>query len=103
MPAISVSIKKRGDYFLFDVGEDSIILSKGSDNIIHGFHNVCRHRGARVAEQPLGNLKTFVCPYHSWVYNSDSSLKAARNMEIKEGFDASCYGLKMYRSISFKD
>jgi phenylpropionate dioxygenase-like ring-hydroxylating dioxygenase large terminal subunit len=87
-------LNNSGDYFLFDVGEDSIILSKGSDNIIHGFHNVCRHRGARVAEQPQGNRKTFVCPYHGWVYNSDGSLKAARNMEIKEGFDASCYGLK---------
>jgi len=56
--------------------------------------NICRHRGARVCEAQKGNTKTFVCPYHSWAYNSDGSVRSARHMDMLEGFDKSDYGLK---------
>ena len=95
-------IKEVGDYFLFDLGEDSIIISRSDESTINGLLNICRHRGARVAEEPSGNRKTFVCPYHGWVYNVDGSLKAARNMEMKEGFDTSCYGLKKVQVSVFQ-
>ncbi len=83
-----------GDYVLFEVGEDSIIIVRDKDGEIHALMNVCRHRGARVCEAATGNRKTFVCPYHGWVYNTDGSLKAAREMEVLEGFDTEGLGLK---------
>ncbi len=95
-------VKESGDYFLFDLGEDSIIISRTDVGDIHGSLNICRHRGARVAQESSGNRKTFVCPYHGWVYNTDGSLKAARNMEVKEGFDSSCYGLKQVQVSIFE-
>ena len=86
-----------GDYQLFEIGEDSVIISRDAAGEIHALMNVCRHRGARVCEEASGNRKTFVCPYHGWVYNTDGSLRAAREMEVKEGFDSSQYGLKAAR------
>lgn len=86
-----------GDYQLFEIGEDSVIISRDATGEIHALMNVCRHRGARVCEEASGNRKTFVCPYHGWVYNTDGSLRAAREMEVKEGFDSSQYGLKAAR------
>ena len=86
-----------GDYQLFEIGEDSVIISRDAMGEIHALMNVCRHRGARVCEEASGNRKTFVCPYHGWVYNTDGSLRAAREMEVKEGFDSSQYGLKAAR------
>ncbi len=85
-----------GDYVLFEIGEDSIIIVRDSGAEIHALMNVCRHRGARVCEAASGNRKTFVCPYHGWVYNTDGSLKAAREMEVLEGFDTQGFGACTY-------
>ena len=87
-------LAKPGDYLQFEVGEDAIIIARDEGGAIHALFNICRHRGARVCEEPSGNRKTFVCPYHGWVYNMDGSLRAARAMEALEGFDAADYGLR---------
>lgn len=100
-------IPNDGDYFLFELGEDSIIVSRDNnhpnekDNI-QVMHNVCRHRGARVCEEHSGNRKSFVCPYHGWVYNIDGSLKLARHMEHVEGFSSQDYSLKAVRFEVFQ-
>jgi len=91
-----------GDYFLYDIGEDSIIVSRGADEKIHAFMNICRHRGARVCEELQGNRKTFICPYHGWVYNLDGSLRAARHMEAKDEFCPGDYGLKPVNLIEYE-
>lgn len=90
-------IPDSGDYLLFEIGEDSLIIVRDDDGQVRCLMNVCRHRGARVCEEASGKRKTFVCPYHGWVYRTDGSLKAARDMEILEGFDTSNYGLKQAR------
>lgn len=91
-----------GDYFLFDLGEDSIILVRDSDGAIHALMNICRHRGSRLCQAEQGNRKTFACPYHGWVYNLDGSLKAARDMASKANFDPANYGLKKARCLVFE-
>ncbi len=95
-------VPNNGDYFLMDIGEDSIIVSRDQNGEIQSQHNICRHRGARVCEEPSGNRKTFVCPYHGWVYNTDGSLKAARHMDALEGFDCSDYNLKKVKVNVYK-
>ena len=37
------------------------------------FLNICRHRGAQVAEG-CGHTRRFTCPYHSWVYDTRGKL-----------------------------
>ena len=95
-------IPDAGDYFLYDIGEDSCIISRDAEGGIHALMNVCRHRGARVCEQQSGNRKTFVCPYHGWVYNVDGTLRAARHMELREDFDPGQFGLKHASIVEFE-
>ncbi|MCR8923177.1 aromatic ring-hydroxylating dioxygenase subunit alpha [Dasania sp. GY-MA-18] len=95
-------IPNNGDYFLFELAEDSIIISRDQNGEVQALMNICRHRGARVCEEHSGNRKTFVCPYHGWVFNTDGSLKMARAMEMKEGFDPKDYGLKKARLEIFE-
>jgi Rieske 2Fe-2S family protein len=90
-------IPENGDYLLFEVGEDSIIICRDQSGEVRALHNICRHRGARVCEEQTGNRKTFVCPYHGWVFNTDGSLRAARDMDQLPGFDPADYGLKPVR------
>ena len=95
-------VKNPGDYFLFELAEDSIIITRDENNEVQALMNICRHRGARVCEEHQGNRKTFVCPYHGWVFNTDGSLKMARAMEMKEGFDPKDYGLKKAKVVVFE-
>ena len=37
-----------GDYFLFNIGNESIIIIRDRENIIHAHYNVCRHRGSHI-------------------------------------------------------
>ena len=90
-----------GDYLTVEIGEDSLIIVRDDDGGVRALMNICRHRGARVCEGASGNRKTFVCPYHGWVYRTDGSLKAAREMHMLEGFDTSAHGLKQARVVVY--
>ncbi len=85
-------IPKPGDFELFRLGDEQIILTRVADGTIHAMLNVCRHRGAEVCTKPKGNARFFVCPYHAWTYSNDGSLRAARLMP--KDFDRSEHGLK---------
>lgn len=82
-----------GDYVLFELGEDSIIITHDQQGEIRAHHNICRHRGSRVCEAKSGRRKTFVCPYHGWSYNLDGSLRPPRDMEVLEDFDRKDFNL----------
>lgn len=84
-------IPETGDYFLFEIAGESIIVIRGEDGAVRAFYNVCRHRGSRICLEPSGRRKVLACPYHAWSYRLDGSLKAARLMP--EGFDPADYGL----------
>ena len=80
-----------GDYFLFETGNESIIIIRGKENEIFAHHNVCRHRGSRICLEKSGNKKLLVCPYHAWSYNIEGSIRSARLMP--ESFNTSKWGL----------
>ncbi len=84
-------IPNPGDYFVYNVLNDSIIIIRGDENKIFAHHNTCRHRGSAICTEEKGNTKYFICPYHSWVYEKNGNLKNARMMP--EGFDKSKFGL----------
>ena len=73
-------IPNHGDYFLFNIGKESIIIVRDKDNSVHAHYNVCRHRGSKICLENEGNSKALICPYHAWTYNLDGSLKGARLM-----------------------
>ena len=84
-------IPKPGDYFTFEVAEDSIIVIRGDRGEVHALYNTCRHRGSRICLEQFGHTRALVCPYHQWVYALDGALRNARHMP-KE-FDRSRFGL----------
>jgi phenylpropionate dioxygenase-like ring-hydroxylating dioxygenase large terminal subunit len=45
-----------------------ILIVRGRDSKLRAFLNVCRHRGAKVA-QGDGAARAFSCPYHAWTYD----------------------------------
>ena len=85
-------IKRPGDYFLYTLGHESLIVSRGSDGNVHAVFNVCRHRGSQICSQSSGHASKLVCPYHQWVYDCDGTLLVAKFMP--EDFQKSSFGLK---------
>jgi Rieske 2Fe-2S family protein len=85
-------IPNPGDYLLFELAGESIILVREGRDAVHAHYNVCRHRGSRVLLQPAGNAPAITCRYHGWTYAPDGSLRTAPRMA--ENFRAADYGLK---------
>ncbi len=84
-------IPEPGDYFTYELAGDSVIVVRGDDGAIRGFHNTCRHRGSQICSATAGHVGRLVCPYHQWVYGRDGALVHARGMA--EDFDRSQHGL----------
>ncbi len=81
-----------GDFITAELGNESAIVARGEDGVLHALANVCRHRGSRVCAAERGSAAAFVCPYHAWTYRLDGSLRAAR--EMPADFDLAGHGLK---------
>ena len=73
-------IPNKGDYFLFRVGAEQIIVIRENEGTIRAFFNVCRHRGSTICQAESGNAPKLVCPYHAWTFGLDGKLLAARLM-----------------------
>jgi phenylpropionate dioxygenase-like ring-hydroxylating dioxygenase large terminal subunit len=85
-------IPKVGDWFLFELAGESLIIMRKNDNEIAAMLNVCRHRGSKICLENKGHSKKLVCRYHAWVYELDGSLRAAAHMG--EDFDKTGISLK---------
>lgn len=84
-------IPKPGDYFVYKLRNESIIIIRGNKGEIHAHYNTCRHRGSLICLEEKGNAPKLVCPYHQWVFEKDGTLFKARLMP--EDFDKTAYGL----------
>ncbi len=90
--ATEPEIPEPGDYRTVEIGPYSVILVRDDDEEVRAWHNVCRHRGARILNEARGSVGNIVCGYHKWTYGTDGSLRHAGQQP--PDFDGSCFGLK---------
>ncbi|MBS0565240.1 MAG: aromatic ring-hydroxylating dioxygenase subunit alpha [Proteobacteria bacterium] len=84
-----------GDWIAFDLLGERAVVMRGRDGVVRAFHNLCRHRGARVVDGASGHCKgAMVCPFHGWVYNLDGSLRGPARPETFGDMDRADFGLK---------
>jgi phenylpropionate dioxygenase-like ring-hydroxylating dioxygenase large terminal subunit len=69
-------IPQTGDYFVKDIEicNTSVLVVRGKDNVIRAFHNMCSHRGNKIARECSGRSGGFVCGFHGWKYDSSGNL-----------------------------
>jgi Rieske 2Fe-2S family protein len=81
-----------------DVLGESLLVASDADGVLHGYYNVCRHRGSQLFPAAPGDklptcaARSIRCPYHSWTYALDGSLLRAPHTEPGE-IDPSEFGL----------
>ncbi len=82
-----------GDYKLSHVGERQVLMvrdriapkDRATDHGIRVVENRCAHRGVRFCQNPQGNARSFVCPYHQWTYKLNGDLAG---LPFKDGVKA---------------
>lgn len=89
---VEPDVPEPGDVMVVDVGRTSVIILRDDDMEIRAFHNVCRHRGARIVLDEKTSVGNLVCSYHQWTFGLDGKLLFAEHMG--QDFDHSCRGLK---------
>jgi Rieske 2Fe-2S family protein len=87
-------LAQAGDYFTAEIAGESLIVVRDKRGEIHGFYNVCRHRGSRLIENRNGQLSAAIqCPYHAWTYALDGRLLGAPHMDDVPDFNKADYSL----------
>lgn len=87
-------IPKAGDYHALEFFGESLVVVRGEDGKVRGFHNVCRHRASRLLDGASGNCGARIsCPYHRWTYALDGRLVAVPHLKEFPGLDMQTHGL----------
>ena len=66
-------LPKAGSHIVYDVGDESLLVTRGSDGTIRAFHNACLHRGTKLRTE-AGRVASFRCPFHGWTWDLEGDL-----------------------------
>ena len=112
---LASDVPNPGDVYPTEVAGSPIVLVRDRNpspssaiSPLRAFHNICRHRGLQLVDSPCnvsGNLR---CPYHSWTYRLDGSLKHTPHFggyyqDSHSGFDRDRNGLIPIRCEQWLD
>ena len=91
----SEEVSAPGDHLVRDLAGESVFVVRNSSGELHGFYNVCSHRGTKFLDDDTrANVrKAFVCPYHAWTYDLNGRLIGTPNVKEDEHFDRSDHPL----------
>lgn len=74
MVAHSSQLPEANSFLRVAHGGAAVLLTRDADGLVRAFHNVCRHRGTRLVDEPCGKKKRFSCPYHAWTWDNQGKL-----------------------------
>ena len=81
LAGLESDVKDPGDYFVFDMGREQILVTRTNSGSVQGFYNVCQHRGNRLVKDERGHAKNFRCAYHAWTYDIEGTLKVVPHQD----------------------
>ena len=74
-------IPEPGDYYVHEIGKQSILVIRQPSGQVRAFYNVCQHRGNLLAPSGYGHRETFKCMYHHWEYALDGKYRRIPDIE----------------------
>ncbi len=77
--AAEQQVAQPGSYVAQTYAGWPLLVLHGTDGVLRGFHNVCRHRAGPIVDDGCGTGSNLVCRYHGWAYASDGRLRSARD------------------------
>ncbi len=73
--AHSSELPQKNSFLTRRVAGLPLLLTRDEDGEVHGFLNVCRHRGTRLVDGESGCKGRFACPYHAWTWDNRGDLQ----------------------------
>jgi choline monooxygenase len=70
-----------GSFLTTDIAGEPILVVRDQEGVLRAFFNVCRHRAARVLEEPCGKVSRLRCRYHGWTYDLAGRLRGTPEFE----------------------
>lgn len=86
-------VSEPGQYVTSDIAGEPIVVVRGTDGVLRGFFNACRHHAAAVMTEPEGKANQLRCPYHGWTYTLAGELKGTPDFSGVCNFDRAANGL----------
>jgi phenylpropionate dioxygenase-like ring-hydroxylating dioxygenase large terminal subunit len=85
-----------GSYLVRDLEmlDTQVLLVRGDDGVIRAFHNLCVHRGNRLAIERCGKARGFQCQFHGWTYDARGALRELPDREQFPHLDPAGLSLK---------
>jgi phenylpropionate dioxygenase-like ring-hydroxylating dioxygenase large terminal subunit len=80
-------IPAAGDYTVYDIGDQSILLVRVDQATVKAYHNACPHRGTALG-QGCGHFpgNRIMCPFHGWRWSlSGQSQFVLERQEFRKG------------------
>lgn len=91
-------IPKPGDYVVYDIADETIVVVRRQGGAIKAFHNVCPHRGRQIMEGS-GHAVNFRCGYHNWTFDLDGKNVIVQDRDDWAGaLDRECLDLVSVRT-----
>ena len=81
-----------GDHLVAQIANNPVMVVRGKEGQLNGFHNVCRHRGGPLAIED-GHCNVLRCRYHGWSYDLNGKLIGTPEFDGVQDFDPEAYGL----------
>jgi phenylpropionate dioxygenase-like ring-hydroxylating dioxygenase large terminal subunit len=91
-----------GQFVTANVAGEPVVVVRGTDRVLRGFYNVCRHHAAAVVTGACGQASILHCPYHGWNYGLDGSLKGMPEFDGVKNFDRQQNGLVPVRAETWE-
>jgi phenylpropionate dioxygenase-like ring-hydroxylating dioxygenase large terminal subunit len=68
-------IPNPGDYSVYNIFDQSVIITRVDANTVKAYHNACRHRGVQLVQDRGSCPDGFTCPFHGWQWKTDGKCK----------------------------
>lgn len=66
-------LRQPGDHVVYDVADQSVIVTRDRHGAIRAYHNACLHRGTKLRVED-GRVGSFRCPFHGWRWDLEGNL-----------------------------
>jgi glycine betaine catabolism A len=94
-------LPRSGSYFTREIAaaRTSVIVVRDGGGQVRAFHNICRHRGNKLAwndfprQETSGTARQFTCKYHGWRYGLDGACIFVQQQDQFFDLDKAEYGL----------
>jgi len=73
-------IARTGNYYTYDIHDQSIIVVRSGPDEISAYRNACLHRG-RMLTEGCGHTGRFHCKYHGWQWTLDGEIAKVHDRE----------------------